>query len=85
MAEWHVRDAKARFTELLDIVLKEGPQVVTQRGMEVAVLVSIAEWRRLQSLSRPGLKEILLGSGPRFDNLVPPRHVRRRRRSAANS
>jgi len=45
MASWQVQDAKARFSEFLDATLKKGPQVVTRRGVETAVLVPIAEWR----------------------------------------
>ena len=80
MANWQVQDAKARFSELLETTLKKGPQVVTRRGLEAAVLVPIEEWRRLQELSRPGLKELLLGDGPRFENIVPTRVALRRRR-----
>jgi methionyl-tRNA synthetase len=40
--------ALARFSELLDASLKDGPQLVTRRGVEAAVLVPIQEWRRLQ-------------------------------------
>ena len=46
---WQVQDAKARFSEFLDASLEQGPQIVTRRGVEAAVLVPIAEWRRLQS------------------------------------
>ena len=80
MAVWQVQDAKARFSELLETTLKKGPQVVTRRGVEQAVLVPIADWRRLQQFSRPGLKALLLGPGPRFENLVPDRHALRRRK-----
>ena len=80
MAVWQVQDAKARFSELLDTTLKQGPQVVTRRGVEAAVLVSVEEWRRLHQETRPGLKELLLGPGPRFENIVPPRGKLRRRR-----
>jgi len=80
MTSWPVQDAKARFSELLDITLKKGPQVVTRRGVEAAVLVPIDEWRRLKQASRPSLKQILLGDGPRFDNIVPPRRRFRMRR-----
>jgi prevent-host-death family protein len=38
---WQVQEAKARFSEFLDASLREGPQVVTRRGIEVAVLVPI--------------------------------------------
>jgi antitoxin Phd len=80
VAEWQVQDAKARFSELLKTTLKKGPQVVTRRGIEAAVLVPIDEWRRLQESSRPGLKALLLGRAPRFKDLVPPRRALRRRR-----
>jgi prevent-host-death family protein len=76
---WQVQDAKARFSELLEASLKEGPQVVTRRGVEAAVLVPIDEWRRLQRRSQPTLKELLLGVGPRFESLAPPRRPWRRR------
>jgi PHD/YefM family antitoxin component YafN of YafNO toxin-antitoxin module len=39
MSTWQVQDAKARFSELLDAALEKGPQVVTRRGAETAVLV----------------------------------------------
>jgi antitoxin Phd len=80
LAVWQVQDAKARFSELLETTLKRGPQGVTRRGVEQAVLVPIADWRRLQQSSRPGLKSLLLGPGPRFEDLVPDRHALRRRK-----
>lgn len=81
MRTWQVQDAKARFSELLDASLREGPQVVTRRGVEAAVLVPIEQWRRLQRLSQPTLKELLLGEGPRLEGLVPDRRSWRRRPS----
>jgi antitoxin Phd len=81
MASWQVQDAKARFSEFLNATLKKGPQVVTRRGVETAVLVPIAEWRRLQESARPSLKELLLGAGPQFEDLVPERGRLRRRPS----
>ena len=76
---WPVQDAKARFSELLDTCLKDGPQVVTRRGAETAVLVPIDDWRRLQQAARPTLKELLLADVPRGDIPVPPRGQSRRR------
>jgi antitoxin Phd len=81
MASWQVQDAKARFSEFLDSTLKKGPQVVTRRGVETAVLIPIEEWRRLQKAARPSLKSLLLGSAsPRFEDLVPERGRLLRRR-----
>ena len=72
MKHWPVQDAKARFSELLETCLREGPQVVTKRGSETAVLVPLAEWKRLQGSARPTLKELLLGR-----SLVPIFRCRR--------
>ena len=73
MNSWQLQKAKARFSEFLDAALKKGPQVVTRRGREEAVLVPIEEWRRLQREARPNIKELLLGNGPRFEDIVPRR------------
>jgi antitoxin Phd len=79
MRSWQVQEAKARFSEFLEASLHEGPQIVTKRGVETAILVPIEQWRRLERAARPGLKELLLGEGPRFENLVPPRRRWQRR------
>jgi len=65
MSSWPVQDAKARFSELLQTAFHEGPQIVTRRGVEAAVLVPIEEWRRINS-SRPSLKDLLLAPHRRY-------------------
>ena len=77
--KWPVQDAKSRFSELLDTTLAEGPQIVTKRGVETAVLVPIEQWRNLERLTRPDLKELLLTPEARTEELVPPRGQHRRR------
>ena len=71
MESWPVQDAKARFSEFLDACLARGPQLVTRRGTEAAVLVPVDEWRRLTAAARPSLKALLLAEGARSDTLVP--------------
>lgn len=83
MSIWPVQDAKARFSELLDTCVSEGPQVVSRRGTETAVLVPIDEWRRVQAAARLSLKQLLLADSPRTDMLVPERGKARRRQAAA--
>jgi prevent-host-death family protein len=73
MRQWPVQDAKARFSELLDRCMSEGPQVVTRRGEAAAVFVPMAQWARMAQAARPSLKELLLGEGPRFELDLPPR------------
>ena len=79
MASWQLQDAKARFSEFLDAALKEGPQMVTRRGVEAAVLVPVDEWRRLQREARRNIKDLLLGEGPHFEDIAPNRGLSRRR------
>ena len=43
---WSVAEAKSHLSELLQEVATAGPQVITRRGEEVAVVVSLDEWRR---------------------------------------
>jgi antitoxin Phd len=47
--QWQLQDAKNRFSELVQRVLDEGPQVVTRRGEEVVVVMSIEEYDRLRA------------------------------------
>lgn len=79
MQVWPVQDAKARFSEFLDACLSEGPQVVTRRGHETAVLVPMHQWQRLQSAARPSLKELLLTDEARGELALPQRGRARRR------
>jgi antitoxin Phd len=83
MQTWPVQDAKARFSEFLEKCLTEGPQMVTKRGTEAAVLVPAEEWRRLQASARPSLKELLLSEHARVDLPVLARGGARRRKPAA--
>lgn len=80
MQSWPVQDAKARFSEFLDACMADGPQMVTRRGAEAAVLVPVDEWRRLQAAARPSLKQLLLSDEARTETLIPVRGAARRRK-----
>ena len=45
---WQLQEAKQRFSELIRSVEADGPQVVTRHGEEVAVVISMAEYRHLR-------------------------------------
>ena len=79
MKAWPVQEAKARFSEFLETCLREGPQLVTRRGKETAVLVPLSEWQRLTQSTKPTLKELLLTDFARGDLNIPPRGRHRRR------
>jgi antitoxin Phd len=82
---WAVQDAKAKFSELLEACVNNGPQIVTKRGAEAAVLIPVAEWRRLQAAAKPTLKELLLSDLARTELVIPTRgHARRRKFDGAS-
>jgi prevent-host-death family protein len=80
MQTWAVQDAKSRFSEFLDACLAQGPQVVTRRGAEAAVLVPVDVWRRLQAAAKPSLKDLLLSDQGWGELVLPERGQARRRR-----
>jgi prevent-host-death family protein len=43
---WTVAEAKAKFSEVIDRALKEGPQTMTRNGRTAAVIVGADEWQR---------------------------------------
>ena len=73
---WQAREARARFSAFLEATVNEGPQIVTRRGVETAVLLPIGQWQELQMSVRPSLKEALLAPEPRTETLTPPRRPR---------
>ena len=80
MHRWSARNAQARFSAMLDACIAEGPQFITRRGVEFAVLVPVHEWRRLQAAARPSLKQLLQAEVPRVELALPRRGMTRRAR-----
>jgi antitoxin Phd len=62
--KWQMQEAKARFSEVVERSLKEGPQTVTKHGKAIAVIIAEPEYRRLRR--RKNAKEVL-ANGPPFD------------------
>lgn len=71
MARWQVQEAKTRLSEVIERAQSKGPQIITRHGAERAVVLSIAEYRRLIA-HKPGLREYLLG-GPKVESFEIPR------------
>ncbi len=73
---WQLQEAKAKFSELVDLASREGPQVVTRRGAEAVAIVPIDLWRSLQPPPKSSLKSLLLAAEPRsatFHRNLPKR------------
>lgn len=59
--QWQLQDAKARLSEVVRCAKEQGPQTITVRGQEEAVVVSFAEYARLRRPPRD-LVDVLLHS-----------------------
>ena len=64
--KWQMLEAKARLAELVRRTASDGAQIITYRGADAAVVLSIQEYRQLSS-ARPNFIDHLL-SGPKIDD-----------------
>ena len=46
-SKWALQDAKNRFSEVVESAQRQGPQTITRRGKETAVLMSMEDFRKL--------------------------------------
>lgn len=44
---WQLQEAKNKFSEVVEGAINDGPQVVTRRGVETAIVLSYAEYRKM--------------------------------------
>ena len=56
---WQLQDAKARFSELVDRAIAEGPQHVTRRGAPAVVVMSEADYRKATAKPQRSLLELM--------------------------
>jgi prevent-host-death family protein len=71
---WLLRDAKARFSELVRKARGEGPQHVTVHGREEVVVIAAEEFRRLKgSATGEALIAAMQASPHRDVNIEPAR------------
>ncbi len=68
MHTWQLQEAKSRFSEVVDLTLKEGPQLVTRRGEEAVVILAAHDYRRLSGQTT-NLMDCLLNA-PRGEPLL---------------
>jgi prevent-host-death family protein len=58
---WQLQDAKNRFSEVVEKAVNEGPQIVTKRGEDTVVVLSMAEYKKV-SKGRMSLVELFQNS-----------------------
>ena len=59
--EWAVASAKAKFSDVIERALTEGPQTITRRGRKAVVIVSAKDWER-KSRRKGNLAEFFAAS-----------------------
>jgi prevent-host-death family protein len=65
---WQIQEAKNKLSEVVEEAIQHGPQVISRRGTEVAVVLSYEEYRTLKK-SRTNLAQFFLESPLRGSNL----------------
>ena len=70
--QWQIQEAKAKFSELVQRAVDDGPQTVTRRGKPTVVVVAADEYERMRERT-PTLKELLLGCPLEGVDLERPR------------
>ena len=65
MKHWQMQAAKNKFSEVIEQALHSGPQIVTIKGMETVVVLSMEEYRKLTH-SKNSLLEFFRNS-PLYD------------------
>jgi len=53
---WQLQEAKNKFSRVVENAVNSGPQIITRRGVEVAIVLSFAEYKKMVA-SRQRLSE----------------------------
>jgi antitoxin Phd len=44
---WQLQEAKNKFSRVVENAVNDGPQIITKRGVEVAIVMSYAEYQTM--------------------------------------
>ena len=78
MASWAVAEAKAKFSEVVEQALSEGPQEITRNGKQAVTVIATKELEKLRK-PKQSLAEFLLNSPLRGSGLTIPKRSRKAR------
>jgi antitoxin Phd len=59
---WQLQEAKNKLSEVVNTSINKGPQIISRRGHNAAVVISYADYQRYIA-PKKGLKKTLLSSG----------------------
>lgn len=55
---WQLQEAKNKFSEVVETSLQSGPQIISRRGRNTAVVISYADYKRFMA-PKKSLKSVL--------------------------
>ena len=58
---WQLQEAKNKLSRVIENAVNSGPQIITKRGVEVAIVLSYAEYQKMIA-SRGSLADFFRGS-----------------------
>jgi antitoxin Phd len=61
MRQWQLQEAKAKFSEVVKLANREGPQEITMRGQPTAILISLEDFKRIKE-KKPSLVSLMRSS-----------------------
>lgn len=67
MQTWQIQEAKSHFSEVVDLAITQGAQMVTRRGNEVAVILSVKDYEQISG-KKSNLLDTLLNA-PKSEDL----------------
>lgn len=67
MQTWPIQEAKSHFSAVIDCALTQGAQLVTRRGNEIAVIMSVKDYEHLRGKNNQLID--LLINAPKGDAL----------------
>jgi len=44
---WQLQEAKNKFSQVVENAVSDGPQIITKHGVEVAIVISFAEYQKM--------------------------------------
>jgi len=44
---WQLQEAKNKFSQVVEDAVSDGPQIITKHGVEVAIVISFAEYQKM--------------------------------------
>jgi antitoxin Phd len=46
---WQLQEAKNKFSRVVEKAVSDGPQIITKRGVEVAIVLSFADYQKMMA------------------------------------